>query len=233
MRFSLKSSLLILAILGTGAGLLGRLFMTDPPLFFRISYMLVTVVPFVAAIAEPQDGVMPTPVKRWTQTISIESPVTLTNASLVTDPKKNPASGIRIDRLVVQNEQANQVANGMGAPNVPNAIQDKNRKKLALKTDMGPGLEVDIAFDVFVHVDESTMVNMGHMSFHQDEDGSSFHGSLLTGAIDQLDDDVTAVDIEFVPDLEQANKRRIFKEIWGKKIMLYDVPVERLDLEAR
>ena len=185
-------------------------------------------------IKEPQDGVMPAPLKRWTQTISIESPVTLTNASLVTAPKKNPASEIGIERLVVQNEQANQVANGMGAPNVPNAIHEANRKKLALKTGMGPGLEVDMVFDVFIHIDESTMVNMGHISFHHHEDGnSSFRGSLLTGAIDQLDDDVTAVDIEFVPDLEHANKAGIFKEIWGNKIMLYDVPIERLDLESR
>ncbi len=95
-------------------------------------------------------------------------------------------------------------------------------------------MEVDVCFDVFLHIDESTMVNMGHISFHHGEDGnSSFHGSLLTGAIDQLDEDVTVVDIEFVPDLNYANERGIFKEIWGKKVMLYDIPLERLDLEAR
>ena len=34
-------------------------------------------------IEEPQDGVMPAPVKRWTQTIFVESPVTITNACLL------------------------------------------------------------------------------------------------------------------------------------------------------
>lgn len=50
MRIGLKSSLVILATLGAGAGLLGRLFLIHPELFFPVCAALVTIVPFLAAI---------------------------------------------------------------------------------------------------------------------------------------------------------------------------------------
>ncbi len=89
-------------------------------------------------IKEPQDGVMPAPLKRWTQTISIEPPVMLTNASLVTDPKKNPASEIGIDRLVVQNGGLTRQPDGLQIPEkeADEAIR-KLPKKLILKTELG------------------------------------------------------------------------------------------------
>lgn len=185
-------------------------------------------------ITEPVEGVMPTPVKRWTQTISTASPATLTNASLITDAKKDPTSEITIERLVVQNGGLTRQPDASQIPeNEAKEAIRKLPKKLILKTELDQAMEVDVCFDVFLHIDESTMVNMGHLYVHHDNNTTSGGGSTLNGSIDQLDEDVAVVDVELVPDLNYANERGIFKEIWGKKVMLYDIPLERLDLEAR
>ena len=163
------------------------------------------------------DDVIPTPARRWTQEVTLAAPKKLTNAALVTDAKRDPTSELQVVRLAVQNDPNN-----------------RGSKKFILKMNMDNALSlVDICSDVFIHIDASTMVSMGHTYGHRDKTGSRTSGSTLTGKIDRLDGDVAVVDIELDTDLDYASEQGIFKEIWGKKIMLYDVPVERLDLEAK
>ena len=162
-------------------------------------------------INEPDDGVMPTPVKRWKQTVPIKPPATLTTA-LVTDPARDPSAHIKIERLVVQNVRPDtRRARPKDAEKPKTSI-----KKLILKTKIEGVPDVDVYFDVTLDINDFIRIDMGHQHQHNLQGGGKiFGGMMLTGSIDKLDDDISTVDIEFTPNLEGANKNGSFKEIWG------------------
>ena len=65
-QFSLRTFLMACLLLGVGAGLLGRLFLQKPEVFFIVASLLTTVAPFLAAIGTiVWIGVRHGPDRRW------------------------------------------------------------------------------------------------------------------------------------------------------------------------
>ena len=161
------------------------------------------------------EKVMPDPMKRWSQVVSLNVSKKLGKPSLVTAPKRDPTSSLAVSRIVVHNDR-------------------EGGKLFVLELNRTSSSEdVDFCSELYLHVDEVNMVDMGNAYWHREGDSTSSSGNTYRGRFSgRLDDDIKFVDIELKPNVEYATEKGIFQEIWGKTIRLHDIPIERLDLES-
>jgi len=161
-------------------------------------------------------GLWPKARKRWTQTVSAPFKVFSPDeplVSLVTDPGRHPGGngGIAISRLAIQRD-----ADG--------------GKLIVLKTGFIDGIPISLSYDVSVAFDEQT-VKMGKMWAVQDGNHRTSSGGQMQKHVDSLDSAIRSADIILTPNPRHIEHRPEISEIWGQKIILPNVPIERLDLE--
>jgi hypothetical protein len=155
--------------------------------------------------------------KRWKQSVS--APMKVYSASerivpLNTDSRRDPnrSGGMKIERLVAQADQA-------GA------------KKIILRVAYTPELTIPLSCDVAVVLPGQT-VQLGGQWVVQERNYQASGGSQLEARIDTLDASVKDAEIILTPNPKHIEHRPEVSEIWGGKIILQHVPIERLDLEA-
>jgi hypothetical protein len=156
-------------------------------------------------------------VKQWKLAVSAPLRVYSRSAPIVqlnTDPSRDPRKlgAIRIKRFVVQAAEA-------------------GRRVLILQTEISPSLSVPFSFDVSAVLGEQT-IPLGQQWAVSDEGGHRTAGNSLTVTIETLDPAVRQADIVLTPNPSHIEHRPEVKEIWGGKIVLRGVPIERLDLEV-
>lgn len=133
---------------------------------------------------------------------------------LTTDPGRDPNKngGIRVSRFVVQPDR-------------------DNSKKVILKTDFSSGLPIPLSCDVAVAFHDQT-VELGRLWVVRTENHSASSGTQLQKRLDTLAPTVKYADIILTPNPSHIEHRPEVSEIWGAKIILRGVPIERLDLEV-
>ncbi len=155
--------------------------------------------------------------KRWKQSVSAPLKV-YTKAGpivpLTSDPQRDPdrTGGIKVTRFVVQADR-------------------DDKKNVVLKTDFTPGLSIPLSCDVAAAFD-GQVVELGRLWVVRTEDSRSSSGTQLQKRIDTLDPTTVFADIILTPNPRHIEHRPEVSEIWGQKIILKGVPIERLDLEA-
>jgi len=157
----------------------------------------------------------PEALKRWQQTLSTKFTVHSTEEQIlefVTDFERSPerTGGIQVNRLVAMDDQ------GGG-------------KRLSLNIDFNENLAVPIAFDVVAKLGEEE-IPLGYMHAASASNWSTRSGTELEKRIDTLDPDVRTVDLILTPNPKALERYPQVKEIWGEKVILRDVPLERFDL---
>jgi hypothetical protein len=154
--------------------------------------------------------------KRWTQTVSAPLKVFLPDepiVSLVTNPGQHPGAGggIAVSRFAVQRDR-------------------DDGKLIVLKTGFVDGLTIPLSYDIAVAFGEQT-VDMGQMWVVQRQNGRTSSGGQMQKRLDMLDSTIRSADIILTPNPSHIEHRPEVSEIWGEKIILQNVPIERLDLE--
>ncbi len=155
----------------------------------------------------------PKAIKQWTQTIS--APLTVFNdteslVKLTTDASLDPSGGIRVKRCVIQADQ-------------------NSTKKVIVELDLGAA--VSMSWDVSI-VLAGSEVPLGARWVAISENRQSSGGNMLSAKIESLDPLIEIADIRLTPAPEHVEHRPEVKEIWGKQVTLFSVPIERLDLEV-
>ena len=157
----------------------------------------------------------PEALKRWQQTLSTRFTVHTTDEQIlefVTDFDRSPerTGGIQVNRLVVLDDL------GGG-------------KRLSLNVDFNENLVVPIAFDVVAKLGEEE-IPLGYMHAAGNSGWSTRSGTGLEKRIDTLDPDVRTADLILTPNPKNLERYPQVKELWGEKIIVRDVPLERFDL---
>lgn len=155
----------------------------------------------------------PKPIKKWKQTISAPLTVFTEDVSLIeltTDAELDPTSGIKVKRCVVQADEGNS-------------------KKVIVKLDAGAG--VATSWDVSI-VLASEEIPLGYRWAIVNERRSLGGGTELSAKIKSLDPGIEIAKIKLIPAPKRIEHRSEAKEIWGKPITIFNVDVERLDLEV-
>jgi hypothetical protein len=160
--------------------------------------------------------------KRWKQSVSAPLKVYTADepiASLVTDPHRSPGpdGGVKIDRFVVQ-------ADGDG------------KKKIILKSEFtGAPTSLALSYDVSAAFEgePKKRIDLGPLWIARG--GHTFNpaGDQLQASIDRLDPSIDEADIILTPNPAHVEQDPGVSEIWGKKVILRGVPLERLDLEVK
>ncbi len=172
----------------------------------------------------------PEALKRWKQSVSAPLkvyPVGKPIVSLVRDPGQSPGpdGGITIDRLVVQADR-------------------DGKKKIILKVDFTPGPSpslpftsgpsLPLSYDVSVAIDgRPGSLNLGPLWIVRSANGSTQSGGQLEGRIDRFDPSILAADIILTPNPAHVEQMPEVSKIWGKKVILRGIPLERLDLKVK
>ncbi len=155
--------------------------------------------------------------RQWKQTASAPLKVYTKDVQIVPlskDPRRDPntTGGIEVSRFVVQADR-------------------DDSKKLILKTNFTSGLTIPLSCDVEA-VFHDQRVDLGRMWVVKTENSTRSSGSQLQKRIDTLAPSVKYADIILTPNPSHIEHRPEVSEIWGEKIILRAIPVERLDLEA-
>lgn len=155
--------------------------------------------------------------KQWKVTVSAPLKVYTKDVQIVpltTDPSRDPikAGAIRVDRFVVQADR-------------------DDTKKLVLKTQFDSGLPVPLSCDVAAVFHDQT-VELGSLWVVKTQNRSSSSGTELQKRVGTLAPTVKFADIILTPNQAHIEHLPEVAEIWGEKIILRGIPVERLDLEA-
>jgi hypothetical protein len=169
------------------------------------------------------------PIERWPATLnrwapSVSAPLKVYPAgkpivALVTDPGQTPGpgSGIAIERLVVQ--------------------ADRNGKKIiVLKVQFAPGRSpfVPLSYDAGVAIDgQPVTLALGPLWIVRSANGSTQSCDQLEGVIDRLDPSIRVADIILTPNPAHVEQFPEVSEIWGEKVILRGIPLERLDLKGK
>jgi hypothetical protein len=156
--------------------------------------------------------------KQWKQSVSATMqvyPVDKPIVSLVTDLARDPgpAGGVKSVSLVARAER-------------------DGRKKIALEVAFDE-LPLPLSYDVAVVFDGQS-IKLGHVWrwISQNRNGSGGGGNhQLQAIIDKLDPTILSADIVLTPDPSPIEQRPEVSEIWGKKTVIKNVEMERLDLE--
>jgi hypothetical protein len=134
--------------------------------------------------------------------------------SLVTDTKRDPGpnGGLRIDRFVVQTDSG-------------------GKKKIILKTEFATGLPIPLSYDLSAVVGDQT-IPLGSIWVVERENGRASSRGQVEGRIASVAPAIRSADIILTPNPAHIEQRPEVSEIWGKEVILYRVPLERLDLEV-
>lgn len=154
----------------------------------------------------------PTAKKSWTD--KIEAPIRVYTAGdpLVkptTDPQLNPRPVIRVERCVVQ--------------------QDAEGYSLAVKLDFVGEPPVSVSADLVARVGGEE-AELGRVYYATGENRSTSTGSEYSGKLAQLAPDVTHADLALLPNASYVEKYPEVKQVWGRPIVLRNIPLDRLDL---
>lgn len=154
--------------------------------------------------------------KRWTQTVATKLKIYTKDEpilKLVSDMSRAPdqTRGIQINRLVVQTDR-------------------DDKRRIALNVDFNTNLAVPIGFDVAVKLGDQT-IGLGHMFALIDPGKRISGGRQLETRIDSLDPAIREADIILTPNPRQIERYREVEEMWGKEIVIPEVPLDRFDLE--
>jgi len=160
----------------------------------------------------------PKALKQWTPSVSAPLTVYAVGAPIValtTSPDRDPgpSGGIKIQRCVVQSDQ-------------------DGKSKIIVVADSIEGLSIPLSYDVI------TMLNgqpapLGHLWIVNIENGSARGFNLTEAKVGALDPSIRAADIILTPNPSYIEDRPDVAEIWGKKVILRRVPLERLDLDTK
>jgi len=155
--------------------------------------------------------------KQWKQEVSAPLNVYAKDAqivSLVTDPKLSPGGtgGVRFKRLIVQ--------------------PDPKGKKIIFHSEAVGGVVLSISYDVTVQLGEES-VALGHLFLVTRDNGSISSGFRMEKQIDRLDPSIQTADVILTPNGKHVEQYPAAKQIWGRKVVIPDVSIERLDLETR
>lgn len=156
----------------------------------------------------------PKTAQRWKRTISIPLKVFTADETIValtTDTNLDPTSQIQVKRCVIQADKGT-----------------KNKVIVELSLDTTVAMSCDVSITL-----AGTNIPLGSRWVALREGGRSSGGNNLTAIIESLDPVIEYADIILTPAPEHIEHRAEVKEIWGKPIKLFSVPVERLDLEVQ
>jgi hypothetical protein len=162
-------------------------------------------------------NVWPKARKRWKHSVSAPLKVYATDDTIVpltTDPEDDPVTngGITIDRFVAQADH-------------------DGKKKIILRMEFTDVITVPLSCDVAVILGDQE-IPLGCQWVAPHENGRSSGGRQLEKRIDTLDPGIEFGQIILTPNPRHIEQRPEVKEIWGKKIVLGGIAIERLDLEA-
>jgi hypothetical protein len=156
--------------------------------------------------------------KQWTQSVSAPLTVHAVGAPLVAlitgpDQDPGPAGGMKISRFVVQ-------PNGDG------------KSKIILVAEFTDALLIPVSYDVTTIV-KGQSVSLGQVWIVHSGSSTTRGGNLGGATVAELDPSIKVADIILTPNPGLVEDRPDVTEIWGKKVILRRVPLERLDLETR
>ena len=155
--------------------------------------------------------------KRWTQTVSATLKVFSSDealVSLVTNPGQHPGAGggIAISRFAIQPDR-------------------DGGKLIVLRADFVDGpLPISLSYDVAVAFDGQT-VELGQMWVAQRQNGRTCNGGQMQERLDAFDPSIRQADIVLTPNPAHIECQPGVSEIWGEKVIVQNVPIDRLDLE--
>ncbi len=160
----------------------------------------------------------PKPLKQWTQSISAPLSVYAVGVPIValtTSPGRDPGAsgGIVIQRFVVQSDP-------------------KGGSKIILVADPILGLSISLSYNVVAMLNAQP-TKLGQLWIVAFDDGHTEGVSRPEGSVGPLDPSIRTADIVLTPNPSHIEDRPDVTEIWGKKVILRRVPLERLDLEAK
>ena len=164
--------------------------------------------------ASPSDR-WPSPRKRWTQTVATNFEATdpaQPRVRLSTDPAHDPrkTGALGMGRLVMQADRPGQ------------------SRLVYVRPDLVPE-PIPLAFDVSVVIAGETR-RLGSVGAFGN---ATFGSGRMQAVLPTPDASIATADIVFEPNREIVADRSEVEVIWGKRMELRGVPVERLDLEAR
>jgi hypothetical protein len=154
--------------------------------------------------------------KRWKKSVSAPLKVYAKGERVVplnTDSRRDPnrTGGLKIERLVVQ--------------------ADKDGKKIVLLVAFTAELSIPLSCDVAAVLPSQT-VQLGGVWVVHDRGCMDSGPNQLEARVDTLDASVKYAEIILTPNPKHIEYRPEVSEIWGGKIILKRIPIERLDLET-
>jgi len=159
----------------------------------------------------------PQAAKRWTHTIKVPLKVFGTQEEIVkltTDPKDDPRqnNAIQVERIVIQPQGA-------------------DKAKVVLKLKFGQVMPVPVSFDAGVRLGDQD-VHVGFKWAIRTQSRSMGGSDDLSEAIDPLDPSVTTADVFLTPNALHVEDQPEVEKIWGKPIVLRNIPLDRYDLQS-
>ena len=156
----------------------------------------------------------PKPVKAWQETMVIPFVVYGDDDEIVkltTDAKKNPANSFA-PKVVVQRQGT--------------------KKKVILQLPMNGELPVDVSFTISA-IAGDVEIPLGTTYRVRQPNGSQMSGgSTLNRTVDTLDPEIRFVDIVLVPNPANVERHSFVEAIWGERVVIPNVALERFDLEG-
>ncbi len=158
--------------------------------------------------------------KRWTQSVS--SPLSVYRVgepvvALVNDARRSPGpnGGIKIDRLAVQPAR-------------------DGKKKIVMEVSLDPNPPtIAVSYDAAIAIPGlSEPVPLGAVWIVPQKGGSASSGNLLEATVDRLGDTAQRAQLLLTPNPNHVDQFSQVTEIWGEKVTIKGVPLERLDQEA-
>lgn len=155
----------------------------------------------------------PKALKSWEQTVAVPFRVYSKDEEIVKlskDLANDPRAGITC-KLIAQNEN--------------------EKKKIVLQLEIGE-VPISCSFAIKVLVGEDEEIPLGFKYQAKRADGNTVSGSSrLSARVDQLDPEIGFADVVLLPAPSYVEEYEDVEEIWGRSIIIRNVPIERYDLE--
>ena len=103
---------------------------------------------------------------------------------------------------------------------------------MIVELEFTPALSIPLSCDVSITLAGRT-TRLGSKWIVRRANGSTSGGTNLQAVIESLDPSIKVADITLTPAPKYIDQRSEVTEIWGKPITLYNVPIERIDLETQ
>jgi len=159
--------------------------------------------------------------KRWKQTVSAPLKVYTASepiVSLVTDAGRSPGpdGGIKIDRLVAQADR-------------------DGGKKIILKIEFASGKSpsLSLSYDVAAAIEGSKRIELGTLWIVRNSNSATSSGDQVEANINRLDPSIRKADIILIPNPAHVEQIPEVSGIWGEKVILSGIPLERLDIKEK